>query len=178
MTGTFTRRLLAATVAVPLGGCYAGGHEIGLLDAPALPALEDEPIALGESAPPDAGRSLVGFDRRHWTNVTVMVPARQVQNGPDYAGLSSAESPSSDWPTTSSCLGSKRRPGDEVTVGGYVLGYTAWLTVAWLVEMPLGRLPWKVERSPQGAYVRQAPRAAADLWPWVVFEPADPDDDA
>lgn len=168
--------LLVPLLTLPAGGCLTRGDEIGLLDAPSLPALQDAPASAEPPAP--AGPSIYSFDRRHWQPVKLQVPARQVENYPSYANLSDVEAPAPEYPGTATCLAPGPRPGTEITSGTFVIGYTAWLTVGWMVEMATGRFPWKVERSPQLNDVRAPPPSDVDLWPWVVFEPHDPDDDA
>ena len=76
-----THRCAAIFVLIALAaGCAPVNEEVGLLDAPPLPALD--PGADTVRVRQDATPSITSHDRRHWDTQTVLVPLKQVEHRP------------------------------------------------------------------------------------------------
>jgi hypothetical protein len=153
-----------------IAGCAPVNEEVGLINAPPLPALD--PDAPTIRIPAHATPSITSHDRSNWGIQTVILPLKQVEHRPTYTSdihfASNTPRERGEYPTAQTALDVPTPNLEQVAEGVVGPAYAGILVIWWPVEwIANNRPPWKIRRSPEDNYAVVPPIEPAESWHWI-----------
>ena len=151
-------------------GCAPVNEEVGLINAPPLPALD--PDAPTVQIPAQATPSITNHDRSSWGIQTVILPLQQVEHRPTYASdvqlARNTPREHGQYPTAQTALDMPALNLEQVAQGIVAPAYAGLLVIWWPVEwVANNQPPWKIQLSPADDYAVVPPVVPALDWHWI-----------